>query len=52
MNNIPRLLAIVALAFTLPACATQKKACCSTSTSKCAAGDSSCQAPMAKKKVN
>jgi hypothetical protein len=47
MNTIARLLAITALALTLPACAaTPKKSCCATK--KCTAGDSSCKAPMKK----
>jgi len=48
MTTTLRLLAIAALALSLPACAgTPKK-----SASCCAAGDASCKAPMARKKAN
>ena len=47
MTTTLRLLAIAALALSIPACASApKKASC------CAAGDKSCQAPVAKKKSN
>jgi hypothetical protein len=55
MQNLLRILALAAIALSLPACATHKKAdCCSasTSTKKCDAGDASCHAPTAKKKSN
>ncbi|MEP6669201.1 MAG: hypothetical protein ABJF10_08615 [Chthoniobacter sp.] len=48
MTTTLRLLAITALALSLPACASAPK----KSASCCAAGDSSCKAPMAKKKAN
>jgi hypothetical protein len=49
-----RLLAIIALAFSLPACASspKKAACCSNNSGKCAAGDTQCKAPTTKKKAS
>ncbi|MDR3401496.1 MAG: hypothetical protein P4L99_03270 [Chthoniobacter sp.] len=47
MTTTLRLLAIAALALSIPACAsTPKKSSC------CAAGDKSCQAPVTKKKAS
>jgi hypothetical protein len=54
MTTALRLLTIVALALTLPACAAPKKksSCCSSSSGKCTAGDTQCHAPTAKKKAS
>lgn len=53
MQTVLRLFALVALALTLPACATSKpKSSCCSSSGKCAPGDASCHAPAAKKKAS
>ncbi|HSI10873.1 MAG TPA: hypothetical protein VK961_02460 [Chthoniobacter sp.] len=54
MQTLLRTFALVALALSLPACATSKpKSCCSSSGStKCAPSDPSCHAPAAKKKAS
>jgi len=58
MQTLLRLLALVAIVLTIPACAStpKKSSCCSSSghteKEKCAAGDASCKAPAAKKKAS
>jgi hypothetical protein len=56
MQTLLRTFALVALALSLPACAStpKKSSCCSSSakSGKCAAGDASCHAPTAKKKAS
>jgi hypothetical protein len=55
MQMIPRLLAILALALVIPACASvpKKADCCSSgSKGKCSAGDSQCHVHTAKKNAS
>jgi hypothetical protein len=55
MQTLLRLLALVAIVLSIPACASapKKSSCCSSSghmeKGKCAAGDASCKAPTKKK---
>jgi len=55
MQTLLRLLVLVAVVLTIPACAStpKKSSCCSstghTATEKCAAGDATCKAPAKKK---